>query len=320
MSKTIEGIVNVNGRITPIHKATIAVFDHGFLYGDSVFETMRTIDHSPFQFSKHLDRLFHSAEGLSLNIPFSRKNLTKEIFRTMSGYYKKYPQSELYVRVVVTRGYGDIGFDPKLCPKPSLVIIIKKLKPLPQKFYEEGVGVALVPIIRNHPKALDPNIKSGNYLNNVLAYIEAKKRGAFDAILLNEEGYLTEASNSNLFLVKGGALRTPSLESGVLRGLTRAFILEVAEKHHLPVQETLIKKEELYAADECFISSVLKRILPVTRCDGEPIGSGRVGPMTAQLLQWFDREAKADLDPRWSLPSAKAGGGDDKKEADCSHN
>lgn len=296
MSKIIEGIINVNGRITPIHQATIPVFDHGFLYGDSIFETMRTVDHekghSPFQLSKHIDRLFHSARGLSLKIPFSKKYLTNEIFKTIRAYYKKYPPSELYVRLIVTRGYGDIGFDPKLCPKPSLVIILKKLKPLPRKFYEKGVEVALVPVIRNHPRALDPNIKSGNYLNNILAYMEAKKRGAFDAILLNDEGYLTESSNSNLFLIKGGQIQTPSLESGVLRGLTRAFIIEIARKHDLRVEETRIKEDGLFQSDECFLSSVLKRILPVTRCNGQPIGTGKVGPLSQKLMTLFDQEAR----------------------------
>lgn len=297
MAKGIEGIANINGRIQPLGAASIPVLDHGFLYGDSVFETMRTIGGRPFQLSKHIDRLFHSAEGLSLKIPFTKKALTDEIFRTIQSYYKKYPKSELYVRVVMTRGYGDIGFDPKLCPRPTLLVIIKKFRPLSPKFYKDGMSVAIVPIIRNHPRALDPNIKSGNYLNNVLAYIEAKKRGANDAILLNEEGFLTEASNSNLFLVKDDVVMTPSIESGILKGLTRAFIIEVAKKHGITVEERKIKEEELFCADECFISSVLKRILPVTRCNARPIGSGAVGTTTKQLMTLFEREAAHDRQP-----------------------
>lgn len=291
MSKGIEGIANINGRIQPLSRASVPVLDHGFLYGDSVFETMRTIGGLPFQLSKHIDRLFHSAEGLSLKIPFTKKALTDEICRTIQAYYKKYPKSELYVRVVMTRGYGDIGFDPKLCRRPTFLTIIKKFRPPAQKFYEDGMSVAIVPVIRNHPRALDPNIKSGNYLNNVLAYIEAKKRGANDAILLNEEGFLTEASNSNLFLVKDDVVITPSIESGVLKGLTRAFIIEVAKKHGMAVEERKIKEEELFQADECFLSSVLKKVLPVTRCNLKAIGSGRVGPIVKKLLQWFDKEA-----------------------------
>jgi branched-chain amino acid aminotransferase len=300
--KRIEGIANINGRIEPLSAASVPVLDHGFLYGDSVFETMRTIGGYPFQLSKHIDRLFHSAEGLSLKIPVTKKGLKDEVFRTLRAaarraaarraYYKKHPKSELYVRIVVTRGYGDIGFDPKLCPRPTLLVIVKKFRPLAQKFYEDGMNVAIVPVIRNHPQALDPNIKSGNYLNNVLAYIEAKKRGADDAILLNEEGFLTEASNSNLFLVKNGVVMTPSIESGVLKGLTRAFIIEVAKKHGMAVEERKIKKEELFQADECFLSSVLKRVLPVTRCNLKAIGSGSVGPVVKKLLKWFDKEAE----------------------------
>lgn len=297
MSKTIEGIANIDGKIQPLGRAAVPILDHGFLYGDSVFETMRTMEGSPFQFLKHIDRLFHSAEGLSLKVPCTKRALRDEVFRTIKAYYKKYPRSELYVRVVVTRGYGDIGFDPKLCPRPTTVIIIKKYRPLPEKFYERGVEVAIVPIIRNHPQALDPNIKSGNYLNNVLAYMEAKKRGAYDAILLNEEGYLTEASNSNLFLVKNGIVMTPSIESGVLKGLTRAFIMEVAQRHGMEVQEAKIKETELFHADECFISSVLKRILPVTRCNARAIGSGMVGVTTKKLMKLFESEAAHDTQP-----------------------
>ncbi len=290
--KRIEGLANINGRIQSLSAASVPVLDHGFLYGDSVFETMRTIGGYPFQLSKHIDRLFHSAEGLSLKIPVTKKGLGDEVFRTLRAYYKKYPKSELYVRIVVTRGYGDIGFDPKLCPRPTLLMIVKKIRPLAQKFYEDGINVAVVSVIRNHPRALDPNIKSGNYLNNVLAFIEAKKRGANDAILLNEEGFLTEASNSNLFLVKNGMVMTPSIESGVLKGLTRAFIIEVAKKHGMNVEERKIKKEELFQADECFLSSVLKRVLPVTRCNLKAIGGGSVGPVVKKLLQWFDKEAE----------------------------
>ena len=289
----MKGFVNIQGKILPIHQAVIPVLDHGFLYGDSVYETFRTCHGTPLQFEEHIDRLFYSAQRLELKMPFPKEKILQETLNTALHYWKKTKKEDLYIRVIVSRGYGDIGFDPKLCPHPLLIIIVKPFIPFPQIYYKTGVKLTFVSIVRNHPKSIDPNIKSGNYLNNILAYLEAKKQGSsiFDALMCNADGCITEGTTSNIFIIKKGKLYTPSLESGILRGLTREFIIRLAKNNHLNVQETKISKAMLLSSDECFLASSLKGILPVTYCKTQTlrkIGSGKPGPMTQKLMSLFD--------------------------------
>ena len=262
----------------------IPVFDHGFLYGDSIYETFRTVEGYPLQLSGHIDRLFRSARPLELKIPLTKHKIASEILKTIKTYWKKHTKEDLYIRVIVTRGVGDIGFDPELCPRPSWMIIAKKFVPAPEKLYKTGIKISLVSTIRNHPKSIDPKIKSGNYLNNLLAYLEARRHHASDAVMPNIDGYITEATTNSVFLVKKGVLLTPSLDSGILESLTRELIIEIAKKNHISVREKKITKAEFLAADECFLAGSLKGILPVTQCDLKKIGKGRVGPITQKLL------------------------------------
>ncbi len=283
----IKGLINLNGKIVPLHKATIPVMDHGFLYGDSVYDTFRTFSGYPLQLSEHIHRLFRSADRLQLKSPFGHKQIMAQVFRTISAYWRRFKKEDVYIRVIISRGYGNIGFDLRLCPTPTLIIIVKEIPSLPQKYYETGISAALVPTLRNNPKSLDPNIKSGNYLNNLLAYFDAKKQKAQDAIMQNYKGEITEATTSNIFIVKKGILYTPSLESGLLKGLIRTLLIDTARKNHLKCVEKKITKQELLNADECFLCGSIKCILPVTRCNHKKMGSGKPGPVTRKLMALF---------------------------------
>lgn len=309
----IKGLVNINGNIFPIQKAMVFVFDHGFLYGDSVYETFRTYGGYPFQLTGHLNRLFQSAKEIALVFPFTKQHIRSEIFKTMTAYWKRFhggdsstssqndKRDDLYIRVIISRGYGDIGFNPKLCKSPPLIIIIKKNIPTEIYYYKTGVNLAIVPVIRNNPKSLDPNIKSGNYLNNILAYQKALQKKAYDAVMLNHEGHVTELTTSNIFIVKNKIIYTPSLQCGLLKGLTRTLILDIAQKKHLKLKETHITKEQLLRADECFLTSSLKRILPVTRCNHRKIGSGKVGPVTQKLVCLFEEAISECLKKEYGI-------------------
>ncbi|MBI3016970.1 MAG: aminotransferase class IV [Deltaproteobacteria bacterium] len=283
----IKGLVHLNGKIMPLHKAMIPVMDHGFLYGDSVYDTFRTFSGYPLQLSAHIDRLFHSAKKLQLKSPATKKEIMAQIFRTLSAYWKRFKKEDVYIRVILSRGYGNIGFDLNLCTHPTLIVIIKEIPTFPKKQYEKGISVAIVPTLRNNPKSLDPNIKSGNYLNNLLAYLDAKKQNTQDAVMQNYKGEITEATTSNIFIVKKGTLYTPSLESGLLKGLIRTLLIDIAHKNHLKLIEKKITKQELLHADECFLCGSIKCILPVTSCNHKKIGSGKPGPITQKLMRLF---------------------------------
>ncbi len=294
-------LVNMNGKILPLSKAKISVLDHGFIYGDSVYETLRTIHHYPLQLNGHIQRLFGSAKRLELPVPFSAKEIKGETLRTAMAYWKRYSSSELYIRIIISRGFGDIGFDPNLCRSPLLIIIVKSLPLIPKKLYQHGIHVAFVGTVRNNPKSLDPNIKSGNYLNNILAYLEARKTKAMDAIMQNGEGYITEGTTSNIFIVKNEVLYTPSLDSGILKGLTRDLILETAQKNHIQFKETHISKEMLFDADECFFSSSLKGIMAISRCNSKKIGIGKPGHLTKKLSFLFQDAVKKSIEEEYCI-------------------
>ena len=254
-------IVNIDGKLSGPEEAKISVFDHGFLFGDSIYETMRTYRRRIFLLDRHLLRLENSARMLRLKLPLSLEEFGGELNRTVVAA----SNDECYLRLMVTRGVGSIGLDIDLSPQPGYVVIVNRFEGLPSAYYERGVKIAIVSVRRNDLSTLNPKIKSSNLLNNVLAYVEAKEQGAFEGILCNISGYVSEGTGSNIFLVSDGTLLTPSLDSGLLEGVTRDLVIQLAEQEKIPFQERKVTPEELIEAEECFITSTTKGILPVTK-------------------------------------------------------
>jgi branched-chain amino acid aminotransferase len=274
--------VLIDGRITDESHATIPVFDRGFLYGDSVYEVMRTAGGRPVDLGLHLERLERSAAAIAIAAP-TRDVLVGAIRETLAAA----GNAESYVRVVVTRGDGEIGLDPALADRPRLIVIVRPLVLPDAALYETGVGVAIVGVRRNPRRALDPAIKSGNYLNNILGLREAKARGAYECVMLNGEGWIVEGSTSNLFVVRAGDVRTPAFGDGLLDGITRRRVLELARAAGHHSDEAHLGPDDLYRADEAFLTSSLRGLLPIVRVDGRPIGAGGAGvpgPITRALI------------------------------------
>ena len=256
--------------------AKISVFDRGFLYGDSVYETMRTAGGHPLELRRHLDRLRRSGDGIGLEIPFSDQQLGDAIARTHAATGNE----ESYVRLVVTRGSGRVMLDPRHSEDPLLVVIVKPIELPPPEAYERGIAAVIVGITKNLGTSLDPTIKSGNYLNNILALRQAIAAGGDDAIMCNPEGAVSEGATSNVFMVQDGRVLTPSLRTGLLPGITRQAVCELATAAGAPVEETTIMPAQLRAADEVFLTSSVRGIMPVTRLDGQQVGDGHAGPVT----------------------------------------
>ncbi|TNE97745.1 MAG: branched-chain-amino acid aminotransferase [Deltaproteobacteria bacterium] len=280
--------ININGNIVGPEEATISVFDRGFLFGDSIYEVTLTYDGVLYKIDEHLDRLWESASRLDMPISISRKQLTYQMLKTL----KALNETRAYIRVVITRGEGEIGLDPSLAVKNNLVIITKKLPENPTWWYDSGVEMIVASVLRNPKESMDPAIKSGNYLNNVLAYSQAKKQGAFDAIMLNADGMVTEGTTNNIWIVKDGKLKTPPLAAGLLSGITRKIVLELAFDNKIPAAEENFTPEELKDADECFLTSSTKELVPITKIDGISIGSGRPGELTKRLHQIYRQHVK----------------------------
>lgn len=279
-------LVYVNGKFMPKEEAVVSVFDHGYLYGDGIYETLRAYEGRIFLLGKHLARLKQSADAISLHLPLSIEKIGDALRESLTVNKLR----EAYLRIQVSRGAGDIGLDPALCPAPSMVIITKPFKDYPAELYEKGVALSIVGIRRNHPLSLNPAIKSTNFLNNILAKIESLKAGAYEGILLNWEGYVAEGTISNIFLVKKGVLYTPSLETGILEGVTRNLVMHLARKERITVKEALLKPKELKDADECFITNTTVEVLPVTSVDGAPVGTGAPGVVAKTLLAAYRNE------------------------------
>jgi len=275
--------VYLNGEYVPREMAKISVFDHGFLYGDGVFEGIRAYGGRVFKLEEHLERLFNSAKAISLPIPLSRKELREKILETL----RKNKLRDAYIRLVISRGEGDLGLDPRKCPYPQVIIITDKISIYPERLYEEGLEVVIVCTRRNIPSALDPRIKSLNYLNNILAKIEAAARGAAEAIMLNQEGYVAECTGDNIFIVEKGVLITPPPWVGILKGITRDVVIQLAREEEIAVEEKVFTPFAVYSSDECFLSGTAAEIIPVTRVDGKVIGDGKVGPITLRLITRF---------------------------------
>jgi branched-chain amino acid aminotransferase len=276
--------VNVDGRLYGEHDAVISVFDHGLLFGEGVYEVLRTYAKEPFLYRPHMARLRASAERIALAVPFTDGELLERIRATIAA--ADLP-GEAYVRILLTRGVGEIVYDPAACPSPSVIIIARPLVESPAAIYEDGVTIALVPIVRNHPDSVSPRIKSNNLLNNALAMQQAYKRGAFEALMRNHRGELCECAQSNFFLVSNGVLRTPPVEAGLLAGITRAFVLELAASLGIHTREETLYEEDVASADEAFLTSSTKEIVPVVAVDSLTIGEGVPGPLTKLLLEAF---------------------------------
>jgi branched-chain amino acid aminotransferase len=275
-------IVNIDGTLFPPEEAKISVFDHGFLYGDNIYEAMRTYRVRIFLIERHLFRLEVSANMINLNLPLSPADFQRQMERTVSAG----GNNESYIRMIVTRGKGAISLDIDSSERASFVIIVKPLEQFPREYYQRGVKLAMVSIRRNDRQSLNPRIKSGNLLNNVLAYMQAKSEGAFEGILCNLAGYVTEATSSNVFLVKKGKLITPSLDAGLLSGVTRGLVLELAAAQQIQIEERNVLPDELLLCDECFITSTTKAVLPVNQI-GETRLPEAPGVVTKEIMDAY---------------------------------
>ena len=281
--------VNVNGVITDAAAAVVPVFDHGFLYGEGVYETLRTYNRQPFLLGRHLRRLRASADRIGLSIPQTDAELANSITNTME---RAAVDAEYYIRLLVTRGVGELSYDPTTCPQPTIVIIVKAHRENDPDAQTRGIRIIISSVLRNHPAAIDPQIKSNNLLNNVLAMHEAIQAGAQEALMRNYRGEISECAQSNFFLVRQGEAHTPPLGSGLLEGVTRNFLFEVGRLTGIPVRETVLGDKDLAEADEMFITSTTREVLPVSRLDDRVIGTGTPGPITTKLAQAFRRRAE----------------------------
>jgi branched-chain amino acid aminotransferase len=287
----MTAMVNVNGKITDQANAVVSVFDHGFLYGEGVYETLRTYSGQPFLFDRHMRRLRKSASMLSLSVPAANEEIDRRFRETMKAAGLGTQGREAYLRILVTRGIGELTYDPAACGDPTIVIIAKPHVDPPVDAFERGVMVALVDIVRNHPGSVNPLIKSNNLLNNALAMQEAFRRGAFEGVMRNYRGELAECTTANLFVVKDGEALTPPLDAGLLAGITREYLFEVGRDTGIAVREQTLRDADLLGADEAFLTSTTRELVPIVRVDNHTIGKGVPGPVTKGLLQAFRRKA-----------------------------
>jgi branched-chain amino acid aminotransferase len=277
--------IYINGKYFSKEDAKISVYDHGLLYGDGVFEGMRTYSNKVFRLVEHIDRLYESARAILLTIPMSKQEMIDAVKKTveLSGL------SDSYIRLVVTRGSGSLGLDPNRTSDPQVIIIVDLIALYDRKYYDEGLKIITASTIRNHPAALSPRIKSLNYLNNIMAKLEGLQAGCMEAIMLNHKGEVAECTGDNIFIVKKGQLLTPSADSGILEGITRNAILELANILKIPARETTLTRHDLLVADECFLTGSAAEVIPVVSIDSRPIGDGKVGPTTKQLMIEFKK-------------------------------
>src|SRR5258708_22929420 len=282
----MRGAVYVNGKISPADQAVVPVYDHGFVYGEGVYETLRTYNKVPFLYDRHTMRLRQSAERLWLDVPFDDATLLQWIDQTVAAAGDLH---EAYIRVLLTRGVGDLNYDPKSTPKPTTVIIVKPLEAPAARVFDEGIRISLVDMLRNHPKSVNPVIKSNNLLNNALAMQAAYRRGAEEALMCNYRGELSECSQANFFLVRGGVALTPKSSAGLLEGVTRAFLFEVGKEAGIDVRDDVLFPKDLETADEIFITSTTRELSPVVKVDDRTIGSGQPGPVTQTLLTGYQK-------------------------------
>jgi len=283
--------VYLNGRFIDKHKAKISIFDHGLLYGDGVFEGIRSYGRLVFKLEEHINRLYESANYIRLKIPISKKEMLDAVIKTL----KKNKLKDAYIRLVVTRGPGDLGLDPRKCAGKAVVFIITdKIVLYPKAFYKNGLFIITAKTRRNLPLAINPKIKSLNYLNNILAKIEAIDQGVQEAIMLTHDGFVAECTGDNIFIVNNNCLITPPPEIGALEGITRDSVISIAERHGIRFRERMLTLLDLYRADECFLTGTAAEIVPVVKIDKKKIGSGKPGPITECLLEKFREATKKE--------------------------
>jgi len=285
--------IYMNGAFVPRDEAKVSVFDHGFLYGDGVFEGIRVYDGVVFRLRDHIKRLYDSAKSILLDIPMTPEEMEAAVVATV----RKNGLRDAYIRLIVSRGVGDLGLDPRTCTRPQVVIIVSQIRLWPKELYERGIRVVTVPTRRNTPDALNPKIKSLNYLNNVLVKIEANLAGVAEALMINQDGYVAEGSGDNVFIVRRGVLFTPPGYVGALEGITRQVVMELAQDLGYTVKEEPFTRHDVYVADEVFLTGTAAEIIAVVEVDGRTIGNGMPGPITRRLTEAFRQRVRVDGTP-----------------------
>ncbi|RAP28913.1 branched-chain-amino-acid transaminase [Brevibacillus laterosporus] len=285
-----QQLIYLNGEFVEKENAKISVYDHGFLYGDGIFEGIRVYNGNIFRLQEHIERLYESALSIMLVIPMKIEEMMDAVVETV----RKNELRDAYIRLVISRGDGDLGLDPRSCKQANVVIIVEQLRLFPQELYETGLKIVTVPTRRNKPDALNPKIKSLNYLNNVMVRMEASMAGVSEALMLNSEGYVTEGSGDNIFLVKKGVIYTPPTYLGALDGITRQAIMDIARKLEYVIKEEPFTRHDVYIADEVFLTGTAAEVISVSEVDARVIRDGKPGPVTKQLLEEFRRYVQED--------------------------
>ena len=285
--------IYIDGKYYDEKNAKISVFDHGLLYGDGIFEGIRAYNSRVFRLREHIDRLFDSAKAILLEIPISHAAMMKAVVDTC----RKNKLRDGYIRLIVTRGKGTLGLNPNRCKKPSIIVIADKIQLYPPELYERGMAIVTVATTRNLSNAVNPAIKSLNYLNNILAKIEANNAGVEEAIMLNSEGFVAECTGDNIFILKGGRMMTPPLSAGALYGITRGVVMDMAREASIPVSEPNLTRYDLFVADECFLTGTGAELIPVTKIDGRVIGTGKPGPVTKSLVKNYHALTQVSGEP-----------------------
>ena len=277
--------VYIGGTLFDKEDAKISVYDHGLLYGDGVFEGIRSYAGKVFKMDEHVDRLWDSAKAIMLEIPISKKEMADAINETL----KANGIEDGYVRVIITRGAGTLGLDPNRCSDPQVIVIADRIALYPAELYEKGLDIITTSVVRNHPGALSPRIKSLNYLNNIMAKIEGLQAGCIEALMLNHKGEVAECTGDNIFLVRDGVLLTPSIDAGILEGITRNAIIDIARESGYEVRELALTKYDIFIANECFLCGTAAEVIPVVKVDSRTIGDGTPGPITQELIEKFHK-------------------------------
>jgi len=279
----LERKIYLNGELVPEAEAQVSVFDHGYLYGDGIFEGIRAYNGRVFKLEEHIKRLYSSARSIMLNIPMEPEEIKEKILETIRANELE----DAYIRVVISRGIGDLGLDPRKCEQPTTVIIASEIELYDQSLYEKGLKVKTVPTRRNGPEMVNPRIKSLNYLNNIMARIEANLVGAPEAIMLNEQGYVAECTGDNIFIIEDDSLITPPPYAGILKGIKRGVTMEIAEEMGLDVREVQFTRYDLFNAEECFLTGTAAEVIPVVEVDGRKISKGVPGEYTKKIIKKF---------------------------------
>jgi len=282
--KPAEGrLIYLDGEFVPADQAKVSVFDHGYLYGDGVFEGIRAYNGRVFRNREHIERLYDSARAIMMDIPIPLEEMEEVVLETVriNGLW------DAYIRLVVSRGVGDLGLDPRKCPIASVVCIADTIKLWPQEMFDQGLKIVTAATRRNLPEAINPRIKGLNYLNNVMGKIEANQAGAMEALMLTQDGYVSEGTGDNLFIVAKGVVKTPAPHHGILHGITRAYVMDIAAKAGHKVEETTLTRYDIWTADECFLTGTAAEVIPVVELDSRPIGTGKPGPIVKKLMASF---------------------------------